>query len=56
MAVFGLVKDLASRQSVVNRYMDSYSWSNVFCMVLAVYLALIQPYNFISRLHSPFEA
>jgi len=32
MVVFGLVKDLASQESVVNRYMDLYSWP--FCVVL----------------------
>jgi len=33
MAVFGLVKDLASRESVVNRCMGSLGWANVFYVV-----------------------
>jgi len=36
MALFGFVKDLASRKLVVNVCMDSYSWPNVFCVVFAV--------------------
>jgi len=37
MAVFGLLKDLASQESVVNVYMDSYSRPNVFyCVVIAL--------------------
>jgi len=45
--VFGLVKDLASWESVVNACMDSYSIPNVFCVVFAVYQPLRSQYSHI---------
>jgi len=40
MAVFGIVKDLASQESMVNGCMDSYGWPNVyffwFCCISAI--------------------
>jgi len=36
MVVFGLLKDLASRELVVNGCMSSYSWENVFYVVFSV--------------------
>ena len=53
MAVFGLVKDLASRQSGVNGCVISYSWLNAFCVVFVAYQPLKEPlwsFNLISRL------
>jgi len=43
MVVFGLVKDLDSQESVINGYMDSYSW--VFCVVFAAHQPLRSQYS-----------
>jgi len=57
MAVFALVKDQASQESVVNGCMDSYSLAKRFLcgfFYISATKEPVQPYNFVSRLHSPF--
>jgi len=53
MVVLGLVKDLASRESVVNGCMG---WANIFCVVFCISATKepVQLYDFVSGLHLPF--
>jgi len=57
MAVFGLVKNLASQESVINRCIWTHTIGQMYFVWFLLYITNkepVQSYNFVSVLHLPF--